>query len=171
MLRETRLKLDIRPILTSAPSRDFLSTATTSSWKATSSTHFGLLQKNTTKVHYWVHFFRSWQQHLSLQPGRLQQQCYIRASLLFSHTISPPMEWLWPSSQCCFLLLPCLSVAWWAEQLLLWGKPAWLSVNKEENNNTLINTLTNYINVTFMWSDFILHYSYKDEAHKTLSNK
>lgn len=29
--------------LTSAPSKDFFSTATTSSWKATSSTHFGRL--------------------------------------------------------------------------------------------------------------------------------
>ena len=31
-------------LLTSAPSKDFLSTATTSSWKATSSTHFGRLE-------------------------------------------------------------------------------------------------------------------------------
>lgn len=31
-------------LLTSAPSRDFFNTATTSSWKATSSTHFGLLE-------------------------------------------------------------------------------------------------------------------------------
>lgn len=33
-------------LLTSAPSKDFFRTATTSSWKATSSTHFGRLQKN-----------------------------------------------------------------------------------------------------------------------------
>ena len=33
-------------LLTSAPSKDFFSTATTSSWKATSSTHFGRLEKN-----------------------------------------------------------------------------------------------------------------------------
>lgn len=38
---------DERLILTSAPSRDFFNTATTSSWKATSSTHFGLLQKHS----------------------------------------------------------------------------------------------------------------------------
>lgn len=45
MKKQTNLKLDTSLILTSAPSRDFLSTATTSSWKATSSTHLGLLQK------------------------------------------------------------------------------------------------------------------------------
>lgn len=38
---------DERLILTSAPSRDFFNTATTSSWKATSSTHLGLLQKHS----------------------------------------------------------------------------------------------------------------------------
>lgn len=39
--------------LTSAPSKDFFSTATTSSWKATSSTFLGRLKRKTSNAVYY----------------------------------------------------------------------------------------------------------------------
>lgn len=46
-------RADLTAALTSAPSKDFFSTATTSSWKATSSTFLGRLKRKTSNAVYY----------------------------------------------------------------------------------------------------------------------